>query len=71
MSKPSKRPISGFIASILNLILAVIVISVVLRYSQARKEGRDINLTTIIVEQVHDVWTDAKTAWTSKKDSIK
>ena len=64
----SRKPISGFIASVLNLILVIIVVNGIVVYAQLRDEGKDANITTIVVTQIKNIWTDAKDAWKSEPE---
>ena len=63
MSK-SRRPIAGFIAQILNLILVLIVLNVLYIYAKTKNEtGESSNITYIVVQQTKQLYDDVVTAW--------
>jgi|SaaInlStandDraft_2_1057019.scaffolds.fasta_scaffold714918_2 hypothetical protein len=63
MSK-SRRPIAGFIAQILNLILVLIVLNVLYIYAKTKNEtGEEANITHIVVQQTKQLYDDVVTAW--------
>lgn len=70
MSKrDNSRPIASFFASILNLLLAVIVIKVILILA----DNRDASIPEAFGKEAKEVYQDLKSGWTgeSKKDTIK
>ena len=69
MSNNNNRPISGFIASLLNLALAIIVIKVILMYAADRKAGVETNLTKKASTEVRVFWDDVKSGWVTEKDT--
>ena len=63
MSK-SRRPIAGFIAQILNLILVLIVLNVLYIYAKTKNEtGKEANITYIVVQQTKQLYDDVVDAW--------
>jgi CHASE3 domain sensor protein len=73
MSDNNQRPIAGFFASILNLVLVLIVLNVVYIYAKTKNEtGKEVNVTQVVVQQTRQLYDDVKTGWTSaEKDTIK
>ena len=71
MSK--RKPIQGFVASILNFILVLVVLNVIYIYTKTlNEEGREVNVTQVAVKQVHQLYDDVINGWnTVEKDTIK
>lgn len=75
MSDNNPHPIAKFYADILQLVLALIVISVVVSMAKANQSGTTVpNPVTAGAKATHQILIDAKEGWYSvgeKKDTIK
>jgi len=71
MSK--RKPISGFIAEVLYIILALIIMEVVYVYAKTKNEtGVELSIPAVIVKQTHNLYVDVTEAWAAaEKDTIK
>ena len=65
----SNNPIFGFVASILNLILIVIVVKVILIYAESREAGKETNIAKVATTEVRVLINDITEAWTAEKDT--
>ncbi len=70
MSK--RKPIQGVVASILNIIIVLIILDVIYIWAKAHNEGRDLNITEVVVQETRQFYDDVITGWnSSEKDTIK
>lgn len=67
----NSNPISGFITSLLNLALVIIIIKALIIYAEHRDSGKPINVTKIISSETRVFVEDVKSGWSNEKDSVK
>lgn len=68
----NSKPISGFIASLLNLVLVVICLKVIVMVAESKHSGEKVNITKQATKELHTIYTDIQEGWTeaTASDSI-
>ena len=65
----SNKPISGFIASLLNLALIIIVLKVIMIWAESERTGTETNMAKVAATEVRVFWSDIKEGWSAEKDT--